>query len=425
MFNIIKSQLKSYVDLNQFKSLSIYVLTNFISKGISFFFFPFFTYLLSPKDIGLINNFSAFVVFLSPFVYLGVVNILTVNYYKVERQELKKMLKSGLILPPFICILFLFIFYISFKFLAQKIEFQISFVSLVPLTVFFNLLSDLLLQILRFEDKPVTFLILNTTKILVELITAFILIFYLKFGWEGRIVGIVLSASVAFLVFIHWFVKERIYSAEITLPHVRNSIKTGFVSIISFLSVFMLTSADKFFITSLLDASQTGYYSIASTLAGLMLALTAALLNFFTPKLYALFQDSTSKRAIFDLYKKYCLLSLYGCISILILGLILYYKVINPIYIKTIPIFFILLLANLVWAITNMFYAILWYYEQITPLIFISLLSILLTAIANFWGTKYYGITGTALMVLLSITIHCIMNYIYSKRVLNTFYTNP
>ena len=69
------------------KSLGIYTFTNFFGKGVAFLLLPYFTNVLTKSDIGLISLFSSAIIFLMPFISMGVLQSASTDYFKLSKKD--------------------------------------------------------------------------------------------------------------------------------------------------------------------------------------------------------------------------------------------------------------------------------------------------------------------------------------------------
>ena len=99
-------------------SAGIYTFTNFFAKGVSFLLIPLFTNpkYLTPADNGLLSLFSSSVVFLMPFISLGLVQSASTDFFKLDKKEFKDFFTTAFALTGLTTILSVIILFIlTFK----------------------------------------------------------------------------------------------------------------------------------------------------------------------------------------------------------------------------------------------------------------------------------------------------------------------
>src|ERR1035438_7004439 len=89
--------LKNQYKYPALKTMGIYTITSFFGKGLSFLLLPLFTNpkYLTPADNGLLSLFSQAIIFLTPFVSLGVLQSTSVDFFKLDRKSFKDFCTTG------------------------------------------------------------------------------------------------------------------------------------------------------------------------------------------------------------------------------------------------------------------------------------------------------------------------------------------
>src|SRR5215217_7874638 len=95
--------------MRHFRILTIYAFTIFFNAAISFATFSLLTHHLNEVDYGIINLYNSFLVFLSPFIGVGVQFALSVDYFKMDEGRYRKHFTNAFIIPLSACVLFIFI----------------------------------------------------------------------------------------------------------------------------------------------------------------------------------------------------------------------------------------------------------------------------------------------------------------------------
>ena len=81
------SNILRYSKSGQLKSIAIYTFSNFFNKGISFLLLFYFAQVLSQRDFGILNLFSNSILFLMPFISLGILQSANTEFFKIENKK--------------------------------------------------------------------------------------------------------------------------------------------------------------------------------------------------------------------------------------------------------------------------------------------------------------------------------------------------
>jgi len=105
----IKQQYKSPA----LKAMGIYTITNFFGKGLSFLLLPLFTNpkYLSPADNGLLSLFSQAVIFVLPFINLGILQSASADYFKLDKKKFRDFCTTGFAMSAVMTVLTFTVFF--------------------------------------------------------------------------------------------------------------------------------------------------------------------------------------------------------------------------------------------------------------------------------------------------------------------------
>lgn len=346
----MKTKLLAYIKAHQ--NAGIYTIAGFLSKGISFLVWPYFTHVISSADLGRLGNFMAIITFLYPVVSLGFLQIMSVQYYSASIGDRRRIINNG-IQTSFFLAAVLALIVIGLNVMNIGVfEIDPSLYLWIPIILFLNILFDLCTTIERFENKPNRFVAWMIVKIVIEIGLSIGLIYFFNYGYEARVYGLLIAYFVPTIIFMYWY-QKRIGFQFIYAPNlISQNIKYGFVGMVQFIGVFVLMSSDRFFITHYIDVSEAGMYSVAVTFASIQIVFISAVLAYFTPKLY---QDLSANIEMSKILRTHLRpfilwnLCLWGLLTILVP--LTYHWMINPIYIDGMPIFFVLHFNTLLWGL--------------------------------------------------------------------------
>src|SRR5664279_329272 len=176
------------------KTMGIYTVTNFFGKGLSFLLLPLFTNpkYLSPADNGLLSLFSQAVIFLLPFINLGVLQSASVDYFKLDKKNFKDFCTTGFSMAVVMSIFSFLIFFVFRGFLYHSFSFPLLFVWAIPLAALLTFCYELVILLIRNRNDAPAYMKVNVARISTELGLAVILIVEFGWGWLGRVASILI-----------------------------------------------------------------------------------------------------------------------------------------------------------------------------------------------------------------------------------------
>ncbi len=154
---------------------------------------------------------------------------------------------------------------------------QVKFYPLIRLTIIaegINLTSLLALKLLRIRDEAKLYVVLNFLQVLCTLSSIIFFVAYIGSGVEGALYGVLYANASMFLVFSAVMAKNCKIGIEIkglkealwySVPLVPGNIVNNVFNVL-----------DRFFLDKVLPASQIGIYSVARTIANILMMLVSA-----------------------------------------------------------------------------------------------------------------------------------------------------
>lgn len=415
--------------MQQFKSLSIYVFATFFNAAISFGMFSLLTHYLTEVDYGIINLYTSFSVFLTPFIAAGVPFVLSVDYFKLNEQEFRSHFTHALVIPVSSSLFLTLVFLLFHTRLQQLLGINFLFAILLPVTCLMAMVNEIFLNLFRNKRKHFLFAGYAIIKNIAEAALTILLVVVLSYKWEGRLAGsfIIASAAVLFLIFVIY--KWRLYTGFFDKKILHAILIAGLPFIPERLAIFVLGYSDRFFINHYRSTAEVGYYGAGAQIALIVTLAIIALNNTFYPSLF----NELSAKEIDNSKLKKLLLAFIGLSALITACVvlatpILFRYFIGPLFQpgKTYAIY--LTVALFFWALYNVFIVFLLNLKKNKLIMGISVFGVVLSLTANFFNVKFFGPIGatyTSLLVYGSMagaTIYFVNKYynlgrIFSKSV--------
>lgn len=247
-----------------------------VTKGISYLTTPIYTRLLSSDDFG---RTSVFITWLQLFgivamfcLSAGVFNNGMVDYPE-ERDEYSF---SMLILSNIISIIFSIVLLLLYPFIKDVIKLEVPLVLLMLVIYLFEPAYDFWVARQRYEMKyKLVSLWAIVCAVVSPLIAIVCIIMDSQHQLYGRIFGAHLSLLIIYIGFYFYLAKKAKY--RINRTYWKSALSFNLPLIPHYLSIYLLGSSDKLMISRLIGDSATAYYSVAYSVASVvMIVWTAA-----------------------------------------------------------------------------------------------------------------------------------------------------
>ena len=162
------------------RSIGIYTFTNFFSKGASFLLLFIFTnpvYIL-PSENGLLSLFSNSMLFLMPFVSMGIIHSTSTDFFKMGKEEFRSFFTTGFIMPIAVTLFSIMVLFLFRNQLQNSYGFPYLFAWLIPLITFLTFCNEQFLSLIRNNNEPMVYLKANVSKTILDMGVSFLTFVY-------------------------------------------------------------------------------------------------------------------------------------------------------------------------------------------------------------------------------------------------------
>ncbi len=418
----IVNKLKIIIQNPVYKSVGIYVFTNFFSKGVSFILIPLFTnpIYLTPTDNGVLSLFASNMILIAPFITLGMIQSSAADFFKKSKEDFSTSFTSHFFMAAIMTIIAMMGLYLFKDALWEKFALPASFIFIIPGLAFLVFCSEQLFALVRNRNEVNRYALIGISKALLEYGLSVVLIVFFFTGWEGRIWGIALSLITVNLAGVWYYTKNHYIRFSFHKQHILEELKFGIPILVFQLCVFMLGATNKLFLAIFnVDKHELGIYAIACILGTMVGTVAQSILLYVQPELY---KSISSGQATFSSVKRIFLnyIKMLIVLSILCVGVAIfaYYFLINKIYLSGLKYFFVAALASFIWALNYFFFLFLLYHKEKRKILLISTFSILCSVIINTLMVKYFLIWGDSLSSLINTLIFSLLVVFFTKNII-------
>lgn len=269
------------------KNASIYTVTALVNSAIPFLLLPILTSYLSPGDYGKLSLMQALLVFVLPFISMGISGGVSVNFIKLGKEEFSSYVGTAVSLLGTITLVGIALSLLLGYFASGGLfGLPLFWIMLLPLWAFSQSIFVFTLSLIQAHENPVTYGFMQIGYTALNLGLTLFLVMVLLFGWEGRQYAILLS-SVVFVFISLW--KLRSMGLMIFAwghAHIRDIFSFGLPLIPHALGGALLGMSDRILISQLIGQDALGGYAVAMQIASIVIVVGSALGQAWTPFFY-------------------------------------------------------------------------------------------------------------------------------------------
>ena len=367
-----------------------------------------------PDENGILSLYSVFVLFVLPFVILGMPSSLVIEHNKLNEQEFKTYFTSSLFLSSLTFLILLLLFLVSGNFISGVMTVPFRLLLFGLFYAYFNLFQENLLAYTRVLNKPYRFLLISAVKDVIEIGLVVVLVIQMHKGAEGRILSGLITAGAVFLFSVFYFINRGLINTKPSTRFMKEEFRFGISQVFFQFNVFVLNSTDKYLINYMNpeDKSGLGIYFMASQFAFIINVLVSAFFFTYQPMLYKFLADLSEENKLKMLKIKYLFAGflLLCTIALCVAIPFIYQLFINKQYHPGIPYVAWLAFGFFFWGLYALMLGFLYYYKKNRVVIIFSIFGSLACIGLNYYFIGEYGIMGAAyanliMYILLFITL--------------------
>lgn len=410
----------------ELRSIAIYTMSNFAGKGISFLLLFYFAHVLTETDFGLLNLFSNSILFLMPFVSMGILQSVNTEYFKKNKEEFSGFFSTTLVLPMIVTLLATALFFLFRIPLQQRYSFPAVFVVMIPLITLFNFLNEHLINMVRNSGDPMKYFFINIGRLLAEITLAVFFVGAMEFGWMGRVTGILISYMMVAVYAFYYFKEQGFLIKSFSKKYLYDELLFSVPVIVMQAGVFCMGSSAGYFIEYFThDVAQVGVFSIAATFGSVIIVLCTAMLQYTYPKVYALLSEKkTNYAAIRWHFLFYSGVMLLGTGVVIIATPVAYKLLLKQSYHAGLSYYFFICIGYFFWSISYLLYSFMLYNKEKKKLLAASLLSVFISVLSHAIFVERLGAYGAAVSMCVVYFVVLIITICFVKKSLTPIFSN-
>lgn len=408
------------------RSVAVYTLSNFASKGISFLLLFYFAHVLTETDFGLLNLFNNGILFLMPFISMGILQSVNTEYFKKDKKEFSHFFSTTLVMPMVITLVAMAVFFAFRHSLQQRYSFPSIFVVMIPLITLFNFLNEHLINMVRNSGDPMKYLFINIGRLLAEITLAVFFVGAMEMGWIGRVTGIFISYLMVAMYAFFYFKEQGFIINSFSKKYLYDELLYSIPIIVMQVGVFCMGSSAGYFIEYFThDVAQVGIFSIAATFGSVIIVLCTAMLQYTYPKIYSLLSEKNiNYAAIRWHFLFYAGVMLLGTGIVVIATPLAYKFLLKESYQAGLSYYFFICLGYFFWSISYFLYAFMLYNKQKRKILMASSLSVFISVLSHTLLIKQWGAYGAAVSMCTVYFIVLLITIFFVRKPLGKVFSN-
>jgi O-antigen/teichoic acid export membrane protein len=273
---------------NLIKSSSVYAGGNLIARAIPFMLLPILTRFLSSEDYGVLAIFMAIFGVMEIFISMGTTDAIVRAYFDIadKKKDFPEYVFNGLLINVAVFVAVFLAWHSGKPYLAKAIPIPFGYQLLIPLLGLCVAIYSMPCKLWVFRKQPLPFIIFNFSNTFLEVATAIFLIVFMRFNWQGRVLGIAVSKLTFLFIGIYFLQKYKFFKPSLNIARVKEILGYGFPVVLHSSGFVIVAVIDKIFLNKFVGLSTTGVYSVSYSVCSIIAFLIGAFNLAWVPILY-------------------------------------------------------------------------------------------------------------------------------------------
>lgn len=271
-----------------FKNTGVYVIAEIANKSLPFFLLPIITNYIPPKDYGLIAFLNSFIAITFVFTRLGGDGFITVSFLRNKSINISRLVLNVQSNSVISFVLLLIISFLSYLIYPEIFIISFSWIVLALISNVLNSFTQVQLALYQAKEEPLKFGITQFSMALTNFLISLILVVFVKMGWQGRALGILLSYITIGILNSYTILKKGLNNFKRDSNQIKDSLRFGLPLIPHHLNDWLKKGADIIILTGLINSASAGIYNLSFQLSIIINLIAYAFIRAYTPTVYNL-----------------------------------------------------------------------------------------------------------------------------------------
>lgn len=400
------------------RNFIIYLLSSIVSGALPLALMPFLTYSLTPVEYGIMVTITTVIALIAPIVNWTTTAYVGVQYFKVEVKEFPVLLSSILLIPVINTVILVVLFVALQGPLSAWLGVPPGWSVAMPLMAAALLLPQFAQTVLAMRDRAIGYAAYEISGALIGFMGTIVLVVYLGFAWEGRVIAAALASAALSIVAAAWFLKKGFLVRRFSSTEFRAALRFGAGGVAHDLANQALRLGDRLLIVTLIGQAAVGTYAVAVQWSSIMLTVLAAFNRAWVPFLFSTLSNAepdSTKRIVRKTYLVWAILLIFF-IAFNVVTPVGYFFLVDDRYSSSIDAVFWLTLGYFFNGIYFTVVNYIFYMKKTNILAMITTLNLILNTGISYFLIGIYGALGAAISFAITAAIVMCLTFVISYK---------
>lgn len=402
------------------KNTSIYSIGLILPKIVNYILVPIYTRYMTTAEYGIVSSMTVMsAILLILFTFAIERSIYRIYYEYKDEQDKKDFLGTISILIYLISIIITclsFVFRDTLSQVFQKIDFFPYYMYMIFGT-YITVFTTVTKVILQVKEKPIIFVSISFSQFILNCLLIFVFVIHQHQGAVGMLKALLFSNLLILPVVLYINIKSVNFTFNKQMAI--GAFKLSWPFIPSLLSAWILNLSNRIFIERYFSLSDVGVFSLAFTLAGVVLVVAGAFNQAYNPVFFKLAnsKDQDESKSLIGRYNHiYALTILVFCFNLSFFSKDIIYYIFDEKFREATKLIPVISFAYLISQVSGLFNLMIYQKKKTKQLMLITFLGAMLSLLLNYMLIPKYGSIGAGWATMLSFLVVFILTYSFARR---------
>lgn len=374
---------------------------------------------LTPTDYGIVATFNILLAVMVVFVGLSMTGAVNVNFFKLNKEDLKEYIGNVFSILFSSFLLVFIIVYILKSYLSFFTKFPENWIPYIVVVALFQSIFAITLGLWQVEQKSLPYGLFQISRTILNVSLSVVFVVLLCWGWQGRILGIIITSVIFGLLSIFVIYKREYIKFSFNKKYIKDALFFGVPLIPHALGGWIISGIDRIFINTMVNVGATGIYTVGYQVGSIIGSLAHSFILAWTPFLFGKLKEN-------NYLTKVKIVKFTYLYNIAIISMALLLSFISPYFLK----YFVsenfysaykyVFWISLGHAFNGMYFMVvsyIFYVKKTYILAWVTFFSAGMNIVLNYFFIKANGAIGAAQATTITFFIKFILVWILSSKV--------
>lgn len=277
------------------RSFIIYTISAVLAGALPLAMLPALTHHLSAAEYGMVATMTTLMAFCTPSLTWGTPSLVAIEHGKLHGENFRTFLSTTLVIPLIALIVLSLMAWIAAPWLAPRFKVPVEWFRALPLIASLGVLPLVMSTLLRMRHAAVQFGLVEIGTAVLNVTLSLLFVVVLKWQWEGRMYGHVVTAVVVASGALIWLLRQGILIRRLEPKVLSEHFRFGLGLLPHDVGNQVIRLSDRLFLVAMIGLSGAGQYAVAAQVSSVALVMLSAFNRAWAPYLFPQLNNPTTE----------------------------------------------------------------------------------------------------------------------------------